>query len=77
MKNRFEHCEVLAYIVSIYTFFFSVLVYFVFSSFSFFQLPISYRGSISKDGGDFSLKDDFLPSNFSLLPLKIIQQKQM
>lgn len=76
MKNRFEHCEVLAYIVSIYTFFFFSSS--IFCIFLLFILSVANKlQGISKDGGDFSLKDDFLPSNFSLLPLKIIQQKQM
>lgn len=76
MKNRFEHCEVLAYIVSIYTFFFFSSS--IFCIFLLFILSVANKlQGISKDGGDFFLKDDFLPSNFSLLPLKIIQQKQM
>lgn len=76
MKNGFEHCEVLAYIVSIYTFFFFSSS--IFCIFLLFILSVANKlQGISKDGGDFSLKDDFLPSNFSLLPLKIIQQKQM
>lgn len=61
----------------------SLFILFFFSSsifciFLLFILSVANKlQGISKDGGDFSLKDDFLPSNFSFLPLKIIQQKQM